>query len=323
MARGFRGDNVSLMGTAKRERQKANRQNRIAEAEAQAEQEQQRQRMTRFGILAAVVVAALLLFAFLANRGGDDAEETISLAAGDSTESVDGSTDTDGDSSTGDVDSASSTAADAASESALAEGAVPEALLERAQDYLPEGSIDDWRQDAGSMDPEDRNGLYPQWPPLTIDTSKNYEAIFDTDVGEMRVALFADLAPVTVNNFVNLAQDGFYDDTVFHRVIADFMVQGGDPSGTGTGGPGYQFIDEVDNGVAFTKRGQLAMANAGPATNGSQFFITHVETPHLTGGHTVFGELISGDETLGAIVIRDPNSSTEPSTINTITIVES
>lgn len=310
------------MGTAKRERQKANRQNRLAEAEAQVEQDQQRQRFTRFGMLAAVVVAALLLFAFLASRGGDDAEDTINLSAGDTTESVDSVDSIDGDAEpVDDVDAAD--AADAASVSAAADGGDPEALLARAVDYLPEGSADDWRQGAGALDAADRNGLYAEQPPLTIDTSKSYEAIISTDVGDMRVALFADLAPVTVNNFVNLAEDGFYDNTVFHRVIEDFMVQAGDPSGTGTGGPGYQFIDEVDNGMSFTKRGQLAMANAGIGTNGSQFFITHIATEWLTGGHTIFGELIEGDDTLGAVVIREPGGATEPSIINTITINES
>ena len=113
-------------------------------------------------------------------------------------------------------------------------------------------------------------------------------ANFDTDRGPIRIELFADKAPLTVASFVNLAQRGFYDGLNFHRVIADFMVQGGCPQGRGTGGPGYKFEDETSNGVRH-ERGVLSMANAGPNTNGSQFFITHVPTPWLDGKHTVFG----------------------------------
>ena len=115
-------------------------------------------------------------------------------------------------------------------------------------------------------------------------------ALFDTDRGQIKVELFADKAPLTVANFVNLAKRGFYDGLNFHRVIADFMIQGGCPQGTGTGGPGYRFEDEANNGVKHD-RGVLSMANAGPNTNGSQFFITHVPTPHLNDRHSVFGEV--------------------------------
>ena len=116
-------------------------------------------------------------------------------------------------------------------------------------------------------------------------------ANFDTDRGPIRVELAADKAPLTVANFVNLAQRGYYDGLKFHRVIADFMVQGGCPQGTGTGGPGYKFEDETNNGLRH-ERGVLSMANAGPGTNGSQFFITHVPTPWLDGKHTVFGKVV-------------------------------
>ncbi len=125
-------------------------------------------------------------------------------------------------------------------------------------------------------------------------------AHFDTDRGPIRIELFADKAPLTVANFVNLAQRGFYDGLVFHRVIADFMVQGGCPQGRGTGGPGYKFEDETNNGVRH-ERGVLSMANAGPNTNGSQFFITHVPTPWLDGKHTVFGKVLEGLEVVDAI----------------------
>ena len=118
-------------------------------------------------------------------------------------------------------------------------------------------------------------------------------ALFETDRGPIKVELYPDKAPLTVANFVNLARHGFYDGLGFHRVIPDFMIQGGCPQGTGTGGPGYKFEDEANNGVRH-ERGVLSMANAGPNTNGSQFFITHVATPWLDGKHTVFGKVVEG-----------------------------
>jgi len=125
-------------------------------------------------------------------------------------------------------------------------------------------------------------------------------AHFDTDRGPIRIELYPDKAPLTVANFVNLAQRGFYNGLNFHRVINDFMVQGGCPQGTGTGGPGYKFEDEANNGVAH-ERGVLSMANAGPNTNGSQFFITHVATPWLNGKHTVFGKVVDGLDVVDAV----------------------
>ncbi len=125
-------------------------------------------------------------------------------------------------------------------------------------------------------------------------------AHFDTDRGPIRVELAADKAPLTVANFVNLARRGFYDGLSFHRVINDFMVQGGCPKGTGTGGPGYKFEDETRNGLGH-ERGVLSMANAGPGTNGSQFFITHVATPWLDGKHTVFGKVLEGQEIVDSV----------------------
>lgn len=116
-------------------------------------------------------------------------------------------------------------------------------------------------------------------------------AVFDTSKGTIRVRLFADRVPLTVANFVNLARRGFYDGLKFHRVINDFMIQGGCPQGTGTGGPGYRFDDEIDPELRHDKPGKLSMANAGPNTNGSQFFITHVPCPWLDGKHAVFGEV--------------------------------
>lgn len=136
-------------------------------------------------------------------------------------------------------------------------------------------------------------------------------ANFDTSRGQIKVELFADKAPLTVANFVNLVQRGFYDGLNFHRVIADFMIQGGCPDGRGTGGPGYRFEDETNNGVAH-QRGSLSMANAGPNTNGSQFFITHIKTDWLDGRHTVFGQVLEGQDVVDAVVQGD--------TINKITI---
>ena len=117
-----------------------------------------------------------------------------------------------------------------------------------------------------------------------------------TDKGDININLLPEKSPVTVANFVNLAKKGYYDGLKFHRVIDNFMAQGGDPTGTGAGGPGYQFENEVDNGLNFSKSGKLAMANAGPGTNGSQFFITTVPTEWLNGNHTIFGEVVSDDD---------------------------
>ena len=133
-------------------------------------------------------------------------------------------------------------------------------------------------------------------------------ATFDTSRGPIRVELAADKAPLTVANFVNLAKRGFYDGLSFHRVIADFMIQGGCPQGTGTGGPGYKFEDEANNGLGH-QRGVLSMANAGPNTNGSQFFITHVATPWLDGKHTVFGKVIDGLDVVDAVKQGDAINS--------------
>jgi len=132
-------------------------------------------------------------------------------------------------------------------------------------------------------------------------------AVIRTNKGDIRLRLFAEQAPVTVANFVNLARRGYYDGLTFHRVIPDFMIQGGCPQGTGTGGPGYRFEDECTPALKHDAPGKLSMANAGPGTNGSQFFITHVETPWLDGRHTVFGEVLgSEDQTVvDAIVVGD------------------
>ena len=133
-------------------------------------------------------------------------------------------------------------------------------------------------------------------------------ATFNTARGPIRVRLHGDKAPVTVASFVNLAKHGFYDGLVFHRVIPDFMIQGGCPEGSGRGGPGYRFADETNNGVRH-ERGVLSMANAGPNTNGSQFFITHVATPWLDGRHTVFGKVVEGLDVVDAVAQGDKINS--------------
>jgi cyclophilin family peptidyl-prolyl cis-trans isomerase len=148
-----------------------------------------------------------------------------------------------------------------------------------------------------------------QWntpPAMQIDPQKKYIATLHTEKGDLVLELFADKAPRTVNNFVFLAREGFYDGVIFHRVIANFMAQSGDPTGKGSGGPGYKFADEFHPSLKHDKPGVLSMANAGPNTNGSQFFITHVPTPWLDGKHSVFGQLIQGMDVLLSIPPRDP-----------------
>lgn len=165
---------------------------------------------------------------------------------------------------------------------------------------------------------------YSTAPAMAIDAKKNYRATFHTEKGDFVVELFADRAPKTVNNFVFLAREGFYNGVAFHRVIRDFMAQGGDPTGSGSGGPGYQFADEFHSGLRHDGPGVLSMANAGPNTNGSQFFITHRATPHLDNKHSVFGKVVKGMEVVLAIPDRDPARAKEPGTkINSIDIVES
>jgi peptidyl-prolyl cis-trans isomerase B (cyclophilin B) len=158
---------------------------------------------------------------------------------------------------------------------------------------------------------------YPQPPKMVIDAKKKYAATFDTSKGKIEVDLFPGDAPMTVNNFVFLARDKFYDGTKFHRVIADFMIQGGDPTATGSGGPGYRFEDEVKNNPRKHQVGSLSMANAGPNTNGSQFFITHVVTDWLNGKHTVFGQV--KDAQSQQVV----NAVKQGDTLKSVTITES
>ena len=166
---------------------------------------------------------------------------------------------------------------------------------------------------------------YTQPPEMVIDPSKNYTAIFKTEHGDIRIKLFAAQVPRTVNNLVFLAREGYYDNTTFHRVINNFMVQGGDPTATGRGGPGYQFADEFHPDLRHDEPGVLSMANAGPNTNGSQFFITHGPTPHLDNKHAVFGKVADKEslDVLYKIRERDPSRAREEGDkLLTIEIVE-
>lgn len=164
---------------------------------------------------------------------------------------------------------------------------------------------------------------YAKVPEMVIDSHKSYSATFKTDKGDIVCSLYAAKVPKTVNNFVFLAREGFYDGTIFHRVIEDFMAQGGDPTGTGMGGPGYKFNDEFHTSLRHSVPGVLSMANAGPNTNGSQFFITHVATPWLDNKHSVFGQVTKGLDVLFSIPVRDPsNREAEAVKINSIEIEE-
>jgi cyclophilin family peptidyl-prolyl cis-trans isomerase len=160
-------------------------------------------------------------------------------------------------------------------------------------------------------------------PAMQIDPDKSYTATFKTDHGDIVVDLFAAQAPKTVNNFVFLAREGYYDNTTFHRFINQFMAQGGDPTGTGTGGPGYQFVNEYSD-LTFDKAGVVAMANAGRDSNGSQFFITYAPVERLNGGYTIFGQVISGMEVVNGLTRRDPEQNPDypGDTIESVTIAE-
>ena len=153
---------------------------------------------------------------------------------------------------------------------------------------------------------------YARAPEMEIDPEGSYSADIQTNQGTITVELYAEDAPITVNNFVFLARQGFYDGVIFHRVIPDFMIQGGDPTGTGTSGPGYRFQDEIVPSLSFDGAGVLAMANAGPNTNGSQFFITVAPTPHLTGNHTIFGRVTSGQEVANTISVARTDRNGRP-----------
>lgn len=276
------------MGTDKRARQKANRaaKKEVLQEEAKVEhREESTRRIGKFIAIGAVIIGIIVIFSLL-RGGGEDASDTITFAPTPAPET---------------------------------EEVAPEEIV------LATEVPDDFEPFAGNgglslVEPAARNGAYDAAPAMTIDPAGSYAAVLNTDVGTIRLELFADEAPIAVNSFVNLARDGYYDGIGFHRVLEGFMAQGGDPTGTGTGGPGYSFEDEFASGRLFDRRGQLAMANAGPATNGSQFFITFVPTPQLTGVHTIFGQLVGDDTILDEITRSD--SGAPATVINSVRIIE-
>ena len=166
--------------------------------------------------------------------------------------------------------------------------------------------------------------IYDSQPTMQIDLSKSYTAVIKTNLGDMTVEFFTEDAPNTVNNFISLSKDGYYDNVIFHRVISGFMIQGGDPSGTGHGDygkfPGYEFEDELNNQRPYEK-GILAMANRGPNTNGSQFFIMHVDYP-LPYSYTIFGQVVDGFDVIDKIASVDTDSADKPTTDVVISTVE-
>ena len=197
------------------------------------------------------------------------------------------------------------TSAPVAVATAPAPQALPVAADPGALPTVPPPTLTE-RGPAAELAPMQRNGMYTAPPENELEAGKYYYATLKTNRGDIRVQLFADRAPKTVNNFVFLARQGYYDNTVFHRVLDGFMAQAGDPTGTGAGGPGYAFEDEFYPGLTFDRPGLLAMANRGPATNGSQFFITFSVTDWLNYNHTIFGEVIEGQEVLSRLTRRDP-----------------
>lgn len=175
-----------------------------------------------------------------------------------------------------------------------------------------------------TIDSTPKKKIYTSAPSMQLRPDKNYAAkVKMAKGGEFVIQLYARKAPVTVNNFVFLAREGFFDGVTFHRVLEGFMAQGGDPTGTGSGGPAYQFKNE-DHDLKFDRPGIVAMANAGRNTNGSQFFITFVPTPHLNGGYTIFGQVVEGMEVVNAITRRDPSQRPNFSgdVIQSITVIE-
>ena len=166
--------------------------------------------------------------------------------------------------------------------------------------------------------------IYDKQPEMNINTNSSYTAVIKTNLGDMTVEFFIDDAPITVNNFISLSKDGYYDNVIFHRVISGFMIQGGDPSGTGHGDygkyPGYKFDDELNNQRPYEK-GILAMANAGPNTNGSQFFIMHVDYP-LPYSYTIFGQVVDGFDVIDNIASVETDSADKPTTDVVISTVE-
>ncbi len=182
-------------------------------------------------------------------------------------------------------------------------------FIQQLQPESVESSALEMERPLANIPLSERHNYFTEYPDFVIDQSKNYEAIIQTEKGEIRLRLFPQESPLAVNSFVFLAQQGYYDGTTFHRVLDGSLAQGGDPTGTGGGEPGYRFTDEVENGLAFDRPGLLAMANAGANTNGGQFFITYAPLPTLNGRHTIFGELIEGEDVLQSLTPRNPEEA--------------
>lgn len=280
------------MGTEKRARQKANRRDRLDQQKSEAERQSFERKTRRIGFwvaLVAVLVGIVMLFNYLTRD--DEPTNTIDFSATAEPQTT------------------------AQAPQSTAEVALASQVPTSFAPFAGSGAL-------SLVEPSARNSAYSEAPPMNIDPELSYAAVLDTDAGTIRLELFAAQAPMTVNNFVNLARDGFYDGTTFHRVIEGFMAQGGDPTGTGTGGPGYQFADEFDNDLEFDKPGVLAMANAGPATNGSQFFITFTPQLGLNSKHTIFGQLVGDDTVLSKILRRAPGSGEPATMIRSVNIFE-
>lgn len=276
------------MGTEKRARQKANRAARKAEVQEEETKEQREETTKKFGKWIAIAVAIIVVF-FLFNilGGGDDddrATATFVPTPEPGAEEVE------------------------VVEEVVLDDSIPENFIA----FAGEGTL-------ATVEPAARNDAYDAAPPMTIDPARTYAAIFDTTIGQIRFSLFVDEAPMAVNNFVNLAQDGFYDGLVFHRVVSETQVFGGDPLANDTGGPGYTFDDEISATAIFDRPGLLAMSNDGPNTNGSRFFITLQENEGLNGDHTIFGELVGSLERVEQI--PDPSSGLEVG-IDSVRILE-
>lgn len=185
-------------------------------------------------------------------------------------------------------------------------------LLVTACSSAPSSTTDNYQWGTAGSAPVETPA--PAAEPIAPENPMNRHAIIETNKGTIELELFEDKAPITTKNFIDLAQKGFYDNVTFHRVIPDFMIQGGDPKGTGTGGPGYTIKDEFGPGLNFDKPYVLAMANAGPNTGGSQFFITVAPTPWLKGKHAIFGKVLKGTDVVDAIVNTPRGPSDKPLT---------
>ena len=285
------------MGTAKRERQKAGRQARLEALQAQQRKVQTNRQVKRFGALALFIVAVPVII-WLFVRGGDDSTDVTTDSGASTT-----------------VDATATTAP--VSTATVPPTVAPATLTGDTPCPAADGS-------------SPRTVTFAKEPPMCIDVAKKYTAIVETNKGSFTIALDAVKAPKTVNNFVTLARYHFYDGVVFHRIIADFAIQGGDPTGSGSGGPGYEFADELPASADDYKVGSLAMANAGPNTNGSQFFVVMGEG-RLTADYSLFGTVTDGLEqtvnALEAVANPDPSANgvptLEPVYMTKVTVTES